>query len=266
MACPRVPRYSRALITDGVKYGCSVATRPPTRSRTSPSASSRSSMVSTPSAEDNLGGGDGARAHHPHAATIDAARATADQVLNTFSRDYPAAMACLADDLDALLAIHRVPRRHRITVRTTNLAERSFVEERRRTKVVPRLGDERSATKLVFATLIRCADRWHACRSATSNATSCNCCVPSSASTHRQPETPPTRSRRRRRHEAHATPPFTGRSGLDPCVSLGTCSRRTIPIRCMSASSAKALAASAISSERAASRRKSGTSPAARTR
>jgi transposase-like protein len=34
------------------------------------------------------------------------------------------------------------------------------VEERRRTKVIPRLNDERSAMKLVFATLIRCADRW----------------------------------------------------------------------------------------------------------
>lgn len=94
------------------------------------------------------------------AATLDAARAAADRVINTFSREFPAAMACLADDLDALLAIHRVPHRHRIIVRTTNLAERSFVEERRRTKVIPRLNDERSAMKLVFATLIRCADRW----------------------------------------------------------------------------------------------------------
>lgn len=42
----------------------------------------------------------------------------------------------------------------------TNLLERSFVEERRRTKVIPRLLDERSAMKLVFATLIRCSERW----------------------------------------------------------------------------------------------------------
>jgi putative transposase len=75
------------------------------------------------------------------AATIDQARATADQVINRFARMFPAAMDCLADDLDALLNIHRIPHRHRINVRTTNLAERS-------------------AMKLVFATLIRCADRW----------------------------------------------------------------------------------------------------------
>jgi transposase-like protein len=71
------------------------------------------------------------------APTLDAARAAADRFVNTNRRDYPAAVGCFTDDLDALLAIHRVPVRHRIRVRTTNLAERSFVEERRRTKVIP---------------------------------------------------------------------------------------------------------------------------------
>ena len=53
---------------------------------------------------------------------------------------FPAAVAsCFADDREARLAIHRVPVRHRIRVRTTNLAERSFAEERRPTKVIPRL-------------------------------------------------------------------------------------------------------------------------------
>jgi putative transposase len=94
------------------------------------------------------------------APTLDAARAAADRLVNTYHRDFPAAVACFTDDLDALLAIHRVPVRHRIRVRTTNLAERSFVEERRRTKVVGRFSDEKSAMKLVFATMIRAADRW----------------------------------------------------------------------------------------------------------
>ena len=94
------------------------------------------------------------------APTLDAARAAADRFINTYGREYPAAVACFSDDLDALLAIHRVPVRHRIRVRTTNLAERSFVEERRRTKVIPRFTDEKAAMKLVFATLIRAADRW----------------------------------------------------------------------------------------------------------
>jgi transposase-like protein len=94
------------------------------------------------------------------APTLDAARAAADRLANTYRREYPAAVACFEDDRDALLAIHRVPVRHRIRVRTTNLAERSFVEERRRTKVIGRFGDEHAAMKLVFATMIRAAERW----------------------------------------------------------------------------------------------------------
>jgi putative transposase len=94
------------------------------------------------------------------APTLDAARAAADRFINTYGREYPAAVACFTEDLEALLAIHRVPVRHRIRVRTTNLAERSFVKERRRTKVLPRFTDEKAAMKLVFATLIRAADRW----------------------------------------------------------------------------------------------------------
>jgi transposase-like protein len=94
------------------------------------------------------------------APTLDAARVAADRVVNTYQRQYPSAVACFTDDLEALLAIHRVPVRHRIRVRTTNLAERSFVEERRRTKVTGRLPDEKAAMKLVFATMIRAADRW----------------------------------------------------------------------------------------------------------
>jgi transposase-like protein len=55
------------------------------------------------------------------APTLDAARAAADRVVNTYGREYPAAVACFTEDLEALLAIHRVPVRHRIRVRTTNL-------------------------------------------------------------------------------------------------------------------------------------------------
>jgi len=94
------------------------------------------------------------------APTPDAPRAAADLLINTYRREYPAAVGCFEDDLDALLAIHPVPVHHRLRVRTTNLAERSFVEEGRRTKVIGRFNDERSAMKLVFATMIRAAERW----------------------------------------------------------------------------------------------------------
>ena len=66
--------------------------------------------------------------------------------------------AALSDDLEALLNHLRVPWRHCKHVRTTNLIERSFVEERRRTKTIPRFFTEKSGLKLVHVTLVRAAD------------------------------------------------------------------------------------------------------------
>jgi hypothetical protein len=50
--------------------------------------------------------------------------------------------------------------RHRIRVRTTNLAERSFEEERRCTKIIRRLMGEKTTVKLAFVTMIRSTERW----------------------------------------------------------------------------------------------------------
>jgi putative transposase len=44
-------------------------------------------------------------------------------------------------------------------VRTSNLAERAFEEERRRTKVIPQLWTAGGVVKLVFAVLIRVSER-----------------------------------------------------------------------------------------------------------
>lgn len=49
-------------------------------------------------------------------------------------------------------------------VRTTNLAERSIEEERRRSKVTPRFFDEKSARKLCFSSLLRARQRWQRTR------------------------------------------------------------------------------------------------------
>jgi putative transposase len=94
------------------------------------------------------------------APTYEAGEAQASSLIESFGDLYPAAVKSFADDLEASLAHLKVPVRHRINVRTTNLLERSFLEERRRTKVIPRLLDEKSAMKLVFATLIRVSERW----------------------------------------------------------------------------------------------------------
>ena len=45
-------------------------------------------------------------------------------------------MACLEDDFEACIAHLRFPLSHRRAIRTTNLLERLFGEERRRTKVI----------------------------------------------------------------------------------------------------------------------------------
>ena len=94
------------------------------------------------------------------APTYEAGEAAAAELIERFGEVYPAAIESFTEDMAASLAHLKVPVRHRINVRTTNLLERSFLEEKRRTKVIPRLMDEKSAMKLVFATLIRVSKRW----------------------------------------------------------------------------------------------------------
>jgi putative transposase len=98
------------------------------------------------------------------APTLEAGRQAAAEVLERYGRLYPSAMASLSDDLEARLNHLRVPVTHRRSVRTTNLIERSFLEERRRTKIIPRFFDERSCLKLVFAVLQRASQRWQRIR------------------------------------------------------------------------------------------------------
>ena len=75
-------------------------------------------------------------------------------------RDLPAVAGCFVDDFEACIAHLRFPLRHRKVIRTTNLLERLFLEERRRTKIIPHAFGERPVLKLMYAALIRAADRW----------------------------------------------------------------------------------------------------------
>jgi putative transposase len=84
-----------------------------------------------------------------------------EQLVALYQREFPEACRCLLDDAEASLNHLEVPQRHQQYVRTSNLAERAFVEERRRTKVIPHLQAERSLVQLVFAVLIRVSDRWN---------------------------------------------------------------------------------------------------------
>lgn len=94
------------------------------------------------------------------APTVEAATERREASVACYQREFPEACRCLLDDAEASLTHLSVPPRHQQYVRTSNLAERAFVEERRRTKVIPHLGTESSLVNRVFAVLIRVSDRW----------------------------------------------------------------------------------------------------------
>jgi transposase-like protein len=81
-------------------------------------------------------------------------------IVAQYQREFPEACRCLLEDAEASLHHLAVPQRHQQYVRTSNLVERAFVEERRRTKVIPHLFDESSLVNLVFGVLIRVSERW----------------------------------------------------------------------------------------------------------
>jgi len=88
------------------------------------------------------------------------ARELAAGVVADYSRLYDNAVACFMDDFESCIAHLRFPVTHRRAIRTTNLLERLFVEERRRLKIIPNAFGERAVLKLMFGALIRAAERW----------------------------------------------------------------------------------------------------------
>lgn len=73
---------------------------------------------------------------------------------------YPSAAAVIERDTDALVCHLRFPAEHRKRTRSTNLLERTFVEVRRRTKVIGRFPGETSALTLIWAVLELSSRGW----------------------------------------------------------------------------------------------------------
>jgi putative transposase len=94
------------------------------------------------------------------APTREKAEERRDQIVARYQHEFPEACRCLLDDAEASLNHLAVPQRHQQYVRTSNLVERAFVEERRRTKVIPHLFAEGSLVNLVYGVLIRVSERW----------------------------------------------------------------------------------------------------------
>lgn len=95
------------------------------------------------------------------ASSYDQGKRMAESFIQRYKKTYPTLVSAVSDDLEALLSHLKLPIRHRKSVRTTNLIERRFVEERRRTKVIPGFWTEQSCLKLVFSVLIRASNRWN---------------------------------------------------------------------------------------------------------
>ena len=92
------------------------------------------------------------------------ARELAEGLVEDYGKQLPSAVACFMDDFEACIAHLRMPVTHRRAIRTTNLLERLFLEERRRLKIIPNAFGEKAVLKLMFAAMTRAAERWRAIR------------------------------------------------------------------------------------------------------
>lgn len=95
-----------------------------------------------------------------HEGTYDEGLTILRKVVERYEKKFPEAMRILAIDVEACLTVLKLPKELRRIMRTTNLLERLFGENRRRTKVIPHFFEERAAMKLVYATLVAASEKW----------------------------------------------------------------------------------------------------------
>lgn len=92
------------------------------------------------------------------------AKLLAKEFKDKYNQKYPSAVKSFEEDFEACIQHLKCPVGHRRSITTTNLVERSFLEEKRRSKVIPRFFDEKSGLALCFATLIRASQKWNKLR------------------------------------------------------------------------------------------------------
>ena len=95
-----------------------------------------------------------------NAPSRETAQALREDLVSRYAASHPTAVQCFEDDFEACTAHLRYPLSHRRYIRTTNLLERLFGEERRRMKVVANAFGERAVLKLMYSALIRGSERW----------------------------------------------------------------------------------------------------------
>lgn len=94
------------------------------------------------------------------APSVEVARSLRGEVVTRYEKELPSAVQRFLDDFEACIVHLRYPLGHRKAIRTTNLLERLFGEERRRTKVIPHAFGERPLLKMMYAATIRASSRW----------------------------------------------------------------------------------------------------------
>lgn len=92
------------------------------------------------------------------------ARMLRDDLVDRFAKTCPTAVRCFQEDFEACIAHLNCPVTHRRAIRTTNLLERLFAEERRRMKAVGTVFGERPVLKLMYSALIRASENWRGVR------------------------------------------------------------------------------------------------------
>ena len=88
------------------------------------------------------------------------ARLYAAKIIEAYADKYPSAIKSFQEDFEACIQHMMFPAGHQKYITTTNLLERAFVEQKRRTKIIPRFFDEKSCLKLVYATMVRVSEKW----------------------------------------------------------------------------------------------------------
>ncbi|MFO7581994.1 IS256 family transposase [Guyparkeria sp.] len=92
------------------------------------------------------------------------AQALRDDLVEKYEKQLPSAVKCFLEDFDACTAHLRCPPAHRKVIRTTNLLERLFLEERRRSRAAGVMFGERPVLKMMYASLIRASENWRGIR------------------------------------------------------------------------------------------------------
>lgn len=95
-----------------------------------------------------------------YAAEYEEAKQKSAMLTEKYVNQYPSMVKCLNEDIEACLMHLKFPAEHRHFIRTTNMLERAFEEQKRRTKVFPQHENEKSLSGLVFAVLWKASKKW----------------------------------------------------------------------------------------------------------